>query len=207
MANLGQAPAPVAAAGVPRTSASWRDWTGLVVLACAVLLIAIDATVLDLALPFLSADLGPTGAQLLWIIDVYSFAVAGLLVTMGVLGDRIGRRRVLLLGAVGFAAASAVAAWATSPEMLIAARALQGGASLLPVGVRRIEGAFHRGDAVTIRDENRVLGRGLVAYDADEATRIVGRPSREIEAILGYAGRAEMVHRDDMALDAGTTHF
>jgi glutamate 5-kinase len=81
-----------------------------------------------------------------------------------------------------------------------AARALKGGASLLPVGVRRIEGTFQRGDAVTIRDENRVLGRGLVAYDADDAARIIGRPSREIEAILGYPGRTEMVHRDDMAL-------
>ena len=81
-----------------------------------------------------------------------------------------------------------------------AARALRGGASLLPVGVRRIEGSFARGDAVTIRDEGRVLGRGLVAYDAEEAARIIGRSSREIEAILGYPGRAEMVHRDDMAL-------
>lgn len=81
-----------------------------------------------------------------------------------------------------------------------AARALQGSASLLPVGVRRIEGNFARGDAVTIRDDHRVLGRGLVAYDAEEAARIVGRPSREIESILGYPGRAEMVHRDDMAL-------
>jgi glutamate 5-kinase len=81
-----------------------------------------------------------------------------------------------------------------------AARALQSGASLLPVGVRRIEGTFARGDAVTIRDEKRILGRGLVAYDAEEAVRIIGRPSREIEAILGYPGRSEMVHRDDMAL-------
>ncbi len=81
-----------------------------------------------------------------------------------------------------------------------AARALRGGASLLPVGVRRIEGSFARGDAVTIRDDQRVLGRGLVAYDADEAARIIGRPSREIETILGYPGRSEMVHRDDLAL-------
>src|SRR5689334_18315527 len=81
-----------------------------------------------------------------------------------------------------------------------AARALQGGASLLPVGVRRIEGAFRRGDAVIIRSESRVLGRGLVAYDAEDAARIIGRPSREIEGILGYPGRTEMVHRDDMAL-------
>ncbi|MGO4706118.1 glutamate 5-kinase [Microvirga sp. 2MCAF38] len=81
-----------------------------------------------------------------------------------------------------------------------AAKALRGGASLLPVGVRRIEGSFARGDAVTIHDGSRVLGRGLVAYDAGDAARIIGRPSREIETILGYAGRAEMVHRDDMAL-------
>jgi glutamate 5-kinase len=81
-----------------------------------------------------------------------------------------------------------------------AARALRSGASLLAVGVRRVEGVFSRGDAVTIRDAAGVLGRGLVAYDAEEATRIIGRPSREIEAILGYPGRAEMVHRDDMAL-------
>ena len=83
-----------------------------------------------------------------------------------------------------------------------AARALRSGASLLAVGVRRVEGTFSRGDAVTIRDGAGVLGRGLVAYDADEAARIVGQPSQRIETILGYAGRAEMVHRDDMALHA-----
>jgi glutamate 5-kinase len=86
-----------------------------------------------------------------------------------------------------------------------ASRALLNGASLLPVGVRRIEGAFARGDAVTVRDEDQVLGRGLVAYDAHEAARIIGRPSREIEAILGYAGRAEMIHRDDLALSGQTS--
>jgi len=81
-----------------------------------------------------------------------------------------------------------------------AARALRSGASLLAVGVRRVEGTFSRGDAVTIRDGAGVLGRGLVAYDADEVARIVGQSSQRIETILGYAGRAEMVHRDDMAL-------
>jgi glutamate 5-kinase len=81
-----------------------------------------------------------------------------------------------------------------------AARALRSGASLLPVGVMRVEGAFSRGDAVSIRDRSGVLGRGLVAYDAHEASRIVGQPSHKIETILGYPGRAEMVHRDDMAL-------
>ena len=82
-----------------------------------------------------------------------------------------------------------------------AARALRAGASLLPVGVRRIEGHFARGDAVVVRGpEGKVLGRGLVAYDAEEAQRIIGRSSREIEALLGYPGRAEMIHRDDLAL-------
>jgi glutamate 5-kinase len=81
-----------------------------------------------------------------------------------------------------------------------AAKALRSGASLLPVGVRRIEGGFSRGDAVIIRDGSGVLGRGLVAYDAEEAGRIMGRASREIEQVLGYVGRAEMVHRDDLVL-------
>jgi len=85
-----------------------------------------------------------------------------------------------------------------------AARALRGGASLLPVGVRRVEGAFSRGDAVLIRDPGGAeLGRGLVAYDVEEAVKIIGRASREIEAVLGYPGRAEMVHRDDLALAHG----
>lgn len=82
-----------------------------------------------------------------------------------------------------------------------AARALRGGASLLPVGVARIEGEFSRGDAVLIRDpDGQVLGRGLVAYDAAEAALVLGKASRDIEAVLGYPGRAEMIHRDDMAL-------
>jgi glutamate 5-kinase len=85
-----------------------------------------------------------------------------------------------------------------------AVKALHGGASLLPVGVRRIEGSFARGDAVVIRDlSGAELGRGLVAYDAEEAGQIIGRSSREIETILGYPGRAEMVHRDDLTMAHG----
>ncbi|GJE54214.1 MULTISPECIES: glutamate 5-kinase [Methylobacterium] len=81
-----------------------------------------------------------------------------------------------------------------------AARALQSGASLLPVGVTAVEGAFGKGDAVLIRDRSgRLLGRGLVGFDSGEARRIIGRPSREIEGLLGYSGRAEIVHRDDLA--------
>ncbi len=82
-----------------------------------------------------------------------------------------------------------------------AARALAGGASLLPAGVLRVDGVFSRGDCVAIRDANGAeIGRGLIAYDALHAERIRGRNSRDIEAILGVAGRAEMIHRDDMAL-------
>jgi glutamate 5-kinase len=82
-----------------------------------------------------------------------------------------------------------------------AAKALLGGASLLPAGVVKLEGAFARGDCIVIRDARGAeIGRGLVAYDAAEAAQIVGRNSREIEAILGVPGQAEMIHRDDMAL-------
>ncbi len=84
-----------------------------------------------------------------------------------------------------------------------AARAIRSGKSLLPAGVRRVEGEFGRGDAVVLRDaEGAEIGRGLVAYDSTHASAIAGRSSRDIESILGYAGRAEMVHRDDMALGA-----
>jgi len=82
-----------------------------------------------------------------------------------------------------------------------AAKALQGGASLLPVGVRSVEGNFSRGDAVLIRDaEGRPIGRGLVAYDNAEAALIIGHPSARIAELLNYPGRAWMVHRDDLAL-------
>src|ERR671919_1014833 len=111
-----------------------REWIGLAVIALPCLLYAMDLTVLHLAVPRLSADLRPSSAQLLWIIDIYGFLVAGWLITMGTLGDRIGRRRLLMLGAAAFGAASVLAALSTSPEMLIAARALLGvaGATLAP---------------------------------------------------------------------------
>ncbi|MBD0323718.1 MAG: MFS transporter [Aldersonia sp.] len=124
--------------------ANARQWLGLVVLALAVLVVAIDATVLDVALPFISADLQPSAPQLLWIIDVYSFVLAGLLITMGTLGDRVGRRRLLLIGAAGFGLASIMAAFAISPTMLIAARVLQGiaGATLMPATLGLIRAMF-----------------------------------------------------------------
>ena len=111
-----------------------REWIGLAVLALACLLYVMDLTVLHLAVPALTEDLQPTGTQLLWIIDVYGFMVAGALVTMGTLGDRIGRRRLLLIGAAAFGAVSVLAAFSTTPEMLIVSRALLGiaGATVAP---------------------------------------------------------------------------
>ncbi|WP_084220027.1 MFS transporter [Spirillospora albida] len=119
-------------------------WAALGVLVLAVLLVAVDATVLGLATPFISEDLEPSGTQLLWIGDVYSFVLAGLLVSMGGLGDRIGRKKLLLTGAAAFGAASLLNAYAPSAELMIAARALLGvaGATLMPSTLALIRNIF-----------------------------------------------------------------
>src|SRR5256886_16274469 len=103
-----------------------------------------DLTVLNLAVPSLSADLKPSSTQLLWIIDIYGFLVAGSLITMGTLGDRIGRRRLLLIGAAAFGVASVLAAFSKSAEMLIATRAVLGlaGATLAPSTLSLIRNMF-----------------------------------------------------------------
>jgi DHA2 family multidrug resistance protein-like MFS transporter len=128
---------------IPR-SAGRREWAGLAVIALPCLVYAMDLTVLNLAVPKLSEDLQPSSTQLLWIVDIYGFLVAGLLVTMGTLGDRIGRRRLLLAGAAAFAVASVLAAFSTSAGMLIAARALLGvaGATLAPSTLSLIRNMF-----------------------------------------------------------------
>lgn len=130
----------------------WRGWAALVVLMLPVLLVSVDNTVLSFALPAIALDLEPTSAQQLWIIDAYPLVLAGLLVTMGTLGDRFGRRRMLLIGAVGFAAVSALAAFAPSAEWLIAARALMGvfGAMLMPSTLSLLRTIF------TDRDQRRM---------------------------------------------------
>jgi MFS transporter, DHA2 family, multidrug resistance protein len=127
-----------------RRRAGRREWLALAVLALPCIVYAMDLTVLHLAVPSISADLGPTATELLWIVDIYGFVTAGLLVTMGTLGDRIGRRRLLLVGSATFAAASIAAAFATSVEMLIAARALLGaaGATLAPSTLSLIRELF-----------------------------------------------------------------
>jgi len=121
-----------------------REWIGLAVLALPCILYAMDLTVLNLAVPSLSADLKPSSAQLLWIIDIYGFMVAGSLITMGTLGDRIGRRRVLLIGAIAFGITSVLAAFSRSAGMLITTRALLGiaGATVAPSTLSLIRNMF-----------------------------------------------------------------
>ncbi|WP_374113967.1 MFS transporter [Microbacterium jiangjiandongii] len=122
----------------------WRGWTALVVLMLPVLLVSVDNTVLSFALPDIARDLAPTSAEQLWIIDAYPLVLAGLLVTMGTLGDRFGRRRMLLIGATGFAAVSVAAAFAPTAVLLIAARAAMGvfGAMLMPSTLSLLRSIF-----------------------------------------------------------------
>ena len=121
-----------------------RRWFALGVLTMAVLIIGVDGTVLALAMPFISADLSASGTQLLWIGDIYSFVLAALLISMGSLGDRIGHKKLLLCGATLFGIVSAITAYSSSPEMLIATRALLGlaGATLAPATLALIRGLF-----------------------------------------------------------------
>jgi DHA2 family multidrug resistance protein-like MFS transporter len=121
-----------------------RAWFALAVLMLPVLLIAVDNTVLAFALPSIAQDFRPPATTQLWIVDVYSLVLAALLVTMGSLGDRVGRRRLLMIGAAGFAVVSAAAAFAPSAEYLVAARALLGvfGAMLMPSTLSLIRNIF-----------------------------------------------------------------
>lgn len=121
-----------------------REAIGLAVLALPTILVALDMSVLYLALPHIGASLGASDIQQLWITDIYGFVLAGLLVTMGNIGDRIGRKRLLLIGGAAFAAASVLAAYSTSPEMLIATRALLGvaGATIMPSTMSLIHTMF-----------------------------------------------------------------
>jgi MFS transporter, DHA2 family, multidrug resistance protein len=126
------------------TRATRREWIGLAVIALPCLLYSMDLTVLNLAVPQLSATLKPSSVQLLWIIDIYGFMIAGALIPMGTLGDRIGRRRLLLSGAAAFGIGSVLAALSTTPNMLIAARAVLGiaGATLAPSTLSLIRNMF-----------------------------------------------------------------
>ncbi|MFP5251622.1 MAG: MFS transporter, partial [Actinomycetes bacterium] len=132
-------------AAAPRAGA--REWVALAVLMLPVLLVSIDNTVLAFALPQISLALEPDAAQQLWMVDAYALVLAGLLVAMGSLGDRFGRRRMLLIGATGFAVVSVLAGFAPTASALIAARAALGlfGAMLMPSTLSLLRSTFpHR---------------------------------------------------------------
>jgi len=143
-----------------------REWIGLAVIALPCLLYSMDLTVLNLAVPSLSADLRPSSTQLLWIVDIYGFFVAGSLITMGTLGDRIGRRRLLLIGAAAFGVASVLAAFANSAPMLIAARAVLGvaGATLAPSTLSLIRNMF-----LDPRQRSIAIGVWIASFSAGGA--------------------------------------
>ena len=174
--------------------ATTRTWVGLAVLVLPMLLIAIDGMVLIFAPADITAELEPSGTQQLWILDIYALMLAGLLITMSSLGDRFGRRKLLLIGAVFFAIASVMGALATQPWMLIAARALLGvsGAAIMPGTLSLIRNMF---------------------LDRDCAVRGAGRRAQcgEGDARLGAAVRAgtpghhrgSPCHRGDRVLHHG----
>jgi DHA2 family multidrug resistance protein-like MFS transporter len=143
-----------------------KEWIGLAVIALPCMLYSMDLTVLNLALPTISAELKPSSSELLWIIDIYGFMVAGFLITMGTLGDRIGRRKLLLIGACAFGIASVFAAYANSAEMLIVARAVLGvaGATLAPSTLSLIRNMFHDPKQRTV-----AIGVWITSYSAGGA--------------------------------------
>src|SRR5215472_12874797 len=153
-----------ASSGVTR--ASGREWAGLAVLALACLLYAMDLTVLHLAVPAISEDLRPSGTQLLWITDIYGFMVAGFLITMGTLGDRIGWRRLLLGGVGCFGVVCVLVALSTGPEMLTETRALLGiaGATLAPSTLSLIFTMFQ-----DPRQRSTAIGIWITAFSAGGA--------------------------------------
>lgn len=138
--------------------AGLREWAGLALLSLPTILLGLDLTLLHLTLPVLAIDLQPTSTQALWIMDAYGFLIAGFLITMGTLGDRIGRRKLLLIGATAFAIASVVAAFSTNAFILIAARAALGiaGATLMPSTLALISNLF-------TDPRQRALGFGIWA--------------------------------------------
>jgi len=135
-----------------------RRWGTLAICATAALLLGIDNTVLNLAIPDLVQAMRPSTTQVLWIADAYSFALGSLLVVMGSLGDRIGRKRLLLIGAGCFGLASLLTAYSGNPDLLIAARMLQGaaGATVMPSTASLIRSTF-------AEPKQRTLAMGIFA--------------------------------------------
>ncbi|MGJ7573924.1 MFS transporter [Variovorax sp. RB2P76] len=206
---------PNAAPDSSTARATAREWTGLGVIALPCMLYSMDLTVLNLAIPSISEDLKPTASQLLWIVDIYGFFVAGLLVTMGTLGDRIGRRRLLLIGAAAFGVASVLAAFSTSANMLIATRALLGvaGATLAPSTLSLIRNMFldpaQRTVAIGVWISSYsagavigpVLGGVLLQYFAWGSVFLIGVPVMVLLLVLGPLLLPEYRNPDSARLD------
>jgi DHA2 family multidrug resistance protein-like MFS transporter len=185
-------------AGV-ETRATWREWAGLAVLALPTLLVSLDIFVMLLALPRLSTELGAGSSQQLWIMDVYGFMVAGLMIAMGTIGDRIGRRKLLLSGAVLFGVASVIASQASSPGMLIVARAVLGiaGAAVSPSVLSLITQLFsdprQRATAIGIwagcfvvgAIVGPVVGGAMLAHFWWGSVFLLGVPAMALLLILG----------------------
>jgi MFS family permease len=134
----------------PGATGYQRRWWALAVLCLSLVVLAMDNTILNVALPTLARDLGATGSQLQWMVDAYLLVFAGLLLTMGAAGDRFGRKLALNVGLLVFAAASAASAFASSPQVLISARAAMGiGAALImPATLSIITNTFRPRNAV-----------------------------------------------------------
>jgi len=178
---------------VDTPKAGRRQWVGLWVLTLACLLYVMDLTVLHLAVPQISADLQPSSAQLLWIIDIYGFFVAGSLITMGTLGDRIGRRRLLMIGAAAFGVGSLLAAFSPTAELLIVSRALLGvaGATLAPSTLSLI---FHM--FPDPKQRSVAIGFWIGAFSAGAAIGpVLGRAQRPKAAKLLLEPRLRVVVR------------
>ena len=181
-------------------AAGRREWVGLAVLALPTMLTTLDISVLFLALPRLTAALHPSATQQLWITDIYGFLIAGLLVTMGTLGDRVGRRRVLLTGGAAFGVLSVVAAYSSSAAMLIGCRALLGvaGATILPSTLALITQMFkqpkQQGTAIAVWASaltggvllGPVVGGLLLRWFWWGSVFLIGAP---VMALLVLAGR------------------
>ncbi|MGX7827302.1 MFS transporter [Actinokineospora sp. 24-640] len=192
-----------------------REWIGLAVLALTAMLVSVDVFVLLLALPHLTADLGASSIEQLWIMDIYGFLVGGFLITMGSLGDRIGRRKLLLIGAAAFGAASILAAYSTTPEMLIVARALLGiaGATLAPCTLALISNMFRdpkqMGAAIGIWSAfftvgaivGPVIGGFLLNYFWWGSVFLVGVPVMVLVLVLGPILMPEYKNPDAGKLD------
>ena len=171
-------------AATPTAPPDPRRWWTLGVLCLSLIVISLDNTILNVALPTLERDLGASASQLQWIVDSYMLVFAGLLLTAGALGDRFGRRRALTFGLVVFGAGSALSAMATTPGMLIAARAVMGvgGAFIMPSTLSIITNVFPRRRA---RQGDRHLGRVRRPRHRDRPRhRRLARRARRLELDL-----------------------